>query len=220
MLFAQDRRSQPRDPVSTRYVAAVLEAVVVDRVVTIDVHNVAAYQNTFRCQTEHLEANGLLVDWFAAQAGDRPVVVVSPDAGGVHRAEDFRARLATRLGRPVNAAFAGKLRSGDVAGRCAVIVDDLIGSGTTLAHTAADCRALGAQSVYAVATHGMFFDDAAELLGGDALDAVAVTDTIPPWRVPPGALRDKLTVLDSASLFAESIARIHSGGSLTDLLLH
>ncbi|KVA14309.1 ribose-phosphate pyrophosphokinase [Burkholderia ubonensis] len=224
----KDRRTQPRDPVSTRYVAALLEAVGVDRIVTIDVHNLAAYQNAFRCPAEHLEANGLLVDWFAAQAGELPIVVVSPDAGGVHRAEDFRARLAARLGRPVDAAFAGKLRSngvvtakplvGDVRDRCAVIVDDLIGSGTTLAHTAADCRALGAQRVYAVATHGMFFDDAAERLGGDALDGVAVTDTVPPWRVPPGALRDKLVVLDSAPLFAEAIARIHRGGSLTDLL--
>jgi ribose-phosphate pyrophosphokinase len=224
----KDRRSQPRDPVSTRYVAAMLEAVGVDRVVTIDVHNVAAYQNAFRCPTEHLEANGLLVDWFAGQARDRPIVVVSPDAGGVRRAEDFRARLAVRLGRPVDAAFAGKLRSGgivtakpivgDVAGRCAVIVDDLIGSGTTLARTAADCRALGAQSVYAVATHGMFFDRAPELLGGAPLDGIAVTDSVPPWRVPPGALRDKLTVLDCAPLFAEAIVCIHGGGSVTDLL--
>ncbi|KWK38882.1 ribose-phosphate pyrophosphokinase [Burkholderia stagnalis] len=224
----KDRRSQPRDPVSTRYVAAMLEAVGVDRVVTIDVHNVAAYQNAFRCPAEHLEANRLLVDWFATQVGERRVVVVSPDAGGVHRAEEFRARLAVRLGRPVDAAFAGKLRSGgivtpkplvgDVENRCAVIVDDLIGSGTTLAHTAKDCRLLGAQSVHAVATHGMFFDDAAERLGGDALDGIAVTDSVPPWRVPPGALRDKLTVLDSTPLFAEAIARIHRGGSLTDLL--
>jgi len=99
-----------------------------------------------------------------------------------------------------------------------IIVDDLIGSGTTLAHTAADCRALGAQSVYAVATHGMFFDNAPALLGGAPLDGIAVTDSVPPWRVPPGALRDKLTVLDCAPLFAEAIACIHGGGSVTDLL--
>ncbi|WP_175813530.1 ribose-phosphate diphosphokinase [Burkholderia contaminans] len=226
----KDRRSQPRDPVSTRYVAALLEAVGVDRVVAIDVHNIAAFQNAFRCPTEHLEANGMLVEWFAAQVGERPVVVVSPDAGGVRRAEDFRARLEARIGRPVDAAFAGKLRSGGVvtpkpivgelAGRCAVIVDDLIGAGTTLARTAEDCRALGAQSVYAVATHGMFFDGAPERLGGDALAGIAVTDTVPPWRVPVGSLRDKLAILDSAPLFAEAIARIHRGGSLTDLLRH
>ncbi|MPV68368.1 ribose-phosphate diphosphokinase [Burkholderia sp. BE17] len=224
----KDRRSQPRDPVSTRYVATLLEAVGVDRIVAIDVHNLAAFQNAFRCPTEHLEANGMLVEWFAGQAGDRPVVVVSPDAGGVRRAEDFRARLETRLGRPVDAAFAGKLRSGgivtakpivgEVSGRCAVIVDDLIGAGTTLAHTAEDCRALGAQAVYAVATHGMFFDGAAERLGSGPLTAIAVTDTVPPWRVPPGPLRDKLAILDSAPLFAEAISRIHRGGSLTDLL--
>ncbi|AOI67459.1 ribose-phosphate pyrophosphokinase [Burkholderia territorii] len=224
----KDRRSQPRDPVSTRYVAMLLEAVGVDRVVAIDIHNIAAFQNAFRCPTEHLEANGMLVEWFASQAGERPVVVVSPDAGGVRRAEDFRARLETRIGRPVDAAFAGKLRSGgivtpkpivgEVAGRCAVIVDDLIGTGTTLARTAEDCRTLGAQSVYAVATHGMFFDDAPVLLGGDALAGVAVTDTVPPWRVRAGPLKDKLAVLDSAPLFAEAIARIHRGGSLTDLL--
>nr|WP_254797169.1 ribose-phosphate diphosphokinase [Burkholderia ubonensis] len=157
----KDRRSQPRDPVSTRYVAAMLDAVGVDRVATIDVHNVAAYQNAFRCPAEHLAANGLLVDWFATQVGAQQVVVASPDAGGVHRADNFRVKLAMRLGRPVDTAFAGKLCSGgivtpkplvgDVAKRCAVIVDDLIGSGTTRAHTAEDCRTLAAQSVYAVA---------------------------------------------------------------------
>ncbi|MDI3302130.1 MAG: phosphoribosyltransferase family protein [Burkholderia multivorans] len=104
----------------------------------------------------------MLVEWFASQAGERPVVVVSPDAGGVRRAEDFRARLETRIGRPVDAAFAGKLRSGgivttkpvvgEVAGRCAVIVDDLIGTATTSARTAEDCRTLGAQSVSTAST--------------------------------------------------------------------
>lgn len=214
----KDRKSQPRDPITTRYVAQLFEAVGVSRVVTLDVHNVAAYQNAFRCPTEHLEANDLLSRWFVTNADDTPLVVVSPDAGGVRRADDFRQRLAARLGRPVEAAFAGKLRAagvmtgkpivGDLAGRCAIIVDDLIATGGTIAQVAAECRTLGAVDVYAAATHGLFLGDASTRLGDGSLTGVVVTDTVPPWRVPDGVLSERLTVLDSAPLFADAIVRL------------
>lgn len=224
----KDRRSKTRDPVTTRYVAALFEAVGTDRVLTLDVHNLAAYQNAFRCGTEHLEANGLFVAHFAPLLAQREVVVVAPDAGGIKRAESFRLRLAAALGRPVAAAFAEKHRSegvvsgelivGEVAGRCAIIVDDLIGAGSTVARTAAGCRRLGAATVYAAASHGLFVGAAPQLLADEALSGLVVTDSVPPFRVPPGALRDKLVVLPTAPLFAQAIERLHGGGSLTALL--
>ena len=215
----KDRRSQTRDPVTTRYVAQLFEAVGASRFATLDVHNLAAYQNAFRIPTEHLEANGLLAQWFASHLRDRALVVVSPDAGGVRRAEDFRARLSKLLDSPVEAAFAGKLRAGgivtgkpvvgDLAGRCAIILDDLIGSGTTLSLVAGHCLALGATEVHAAATHGLFLADACEKLGNGTLASVVVTDSVAQWRVPRGAFLERLTVLDSAPLVAQAIAHMH-----------
>ena len=224
----KDRKTQPRDPVTTRYVARLFEAVGVDRVVTLDVHNLAAYQNAFRCVTENLEARALFVEHFAASLGDDEVVVVSPDAGGVKRADHFRSSLADALGRPVGAAFAEKHRAGgvvrgealvgDVDGRVAIIIDDLISSGTTLARTAANCRAHGARAVHAAATHGLFMSGADAALSDPALDRIVVTDTVEPFRVESAQLRAKLTVLPVDALVAQSIDRLHRGGSITELL--
>lgn len=224
----KDRRSQPRDPVTTRYVAAMFESVGTDRVVTLDVHNLAAYENAFRCGTENLEAAGLFVAHFLPLLAGREVTVVSPDAGGIKRAESFRLRLAAALGRPVAAAFAEKHRSesvvsgelmvGEVAGRCAIIVDDLIAAGTTILRTAAACRRLGAQAVYAAASHGLFVADAPRMLADDALTGLVVTDSVPPFRLPAGPVRDKLVVLPTTHLFAEAIERMQGGASITALL--
>jgi ribose-phosphate pyrophosphokinase len=224
----KDQKSKSRDPVTTRYVAALFEAVGTDRVVTIDVHNLAAFQNAFRCRTEHLQANGLFVDHFVPLLRDQEVVVVSPDAGGIKRADRFRQRLGAALGRPVAAAFAEKHRSegvvsgelivGDVNGRCAIIIDDMIGSGTTIARTVKACRSLGATSVHAAASHGLFTGDAPQVLADDALSAIVVTDSIPPFRLGQGKARDKLVVLSSAHLFGDAISSIHGGGSIVQLL--
>jgi ribose-phosphate pyrophosphokinase len=226
----KDRRTKPRDPVSSRYVAQLFEAVGTDRMVTLDVHNLAAYQNAFRIPAEHLEARGLFVAWFAARLQDGELVVVSPDAGGVKRAEAFRESLASALGRPVGAAFMEKHRSagvvsgeavvGEIGGRTAIIIDDLISSGTTLARAAAACKALGATRVVAAASHGMFAGSATEVLADPVLDKVLVADSIPPFRLPPTLLANKVELLDSAPLFAEAIRRLHAGGSLVDLLQH
>ena len=224
----KDQKSRPRDPVTTRYVACLFEAVGTDRVVTLDVHNLAAFQNAFRCRTEHLQANGLFVDHFAALLGDRPVVVVSPDAGGIKRADRFRQRLGAALGRPVAAAFAEKHRSegvvrgelvvGDIEGRCAIIVDDMIGTGTTIARTVRACRSRGAACVHAAASHGLFVGDAPQVLADDALDSIVVTDSVPPFRLGTGKVRDKLAVLSSARLFGDAISSIRSGGSVAQLM--
>jgi ribose-phosphate pyrophosphokinase len=224
----KDRRTKPRDPLGSRYVAQLFEAVGTDRVVTLDVHNLAAYQNAFRIPAEHLEARGLFVAWFAARLQDEAVVVVSPDAGGVKRADAFRASLARALGRPVGSAFMEKRRSegvvsgeavvGDIDGKTAIILDDLVSSGTTLARAAAACQALGAKRVFAAASHGVFAGAAAEVLADPALEKLLVADSIPPFRLPPAMLGRQVEVLDSAPLFAEAIRRLHSGGSLVELM--
>ena len=223
----KDRRSQPRDPLSTRYVASLLETAGAECVVTLDVHNLAAYENAFRIRAEHLEARKLLVDDFVPRIGSGPVVVVSPDVGGVKRAERFREALSRRLGREAGSAFLEKYRSagvvsgaavvGDIEGRTAIIVDDLISTGGTIARAVAACRSRGARAVYAAATHGIFVGDAARLVGDPGLERLVITDTVPPFRLDPALVRGKMTVLDTAPLFAEAIRRLHTGGSITDL---
>ncbi len=224
----KDRKSKSRDPVTTRYVAGLFEAVGTDRVVTLDVHNLAAFQNAFRCRTEHLEANSLFVAHFAPLLPDEELVVVSPDAGGIKRAEAFRTRLAAALHRPIAAAFAEKYRSdgvvsgealvGDVGGKVAIIIDDLISAGSTIARTAQACRNRGATRVLAAATHGLFAGSANSVLAASAVERIVVTDTVPPYRVTDPGLAAKRVELSTANLFAEAIRRIHADGSIVDLL--
>lgn len=226
----KDRKTKPRDPVSTRYVAALFEAVGADRVLSLDVHNLAAYQNAFRCHSDHLEARPILAARCAGLVGDEEVTVLSPDIGGAKRAQLFREELAARLGRPVAGGFVEKRRSagvvsgellvGDVAGRAAILVDDLIATGGTLARAAAACKGHGARRVLAVASHGLFVGQASAALSTPALDQVLVTNSVPPFRLDRGLLGHRLTILDAAPLFAEAIRRIHEGGSLVELLSH
>lgn len=224
----KDRRTKPRDPVTTRYVAALFEAAGIDAIVSMDVHNLAAYQNAFRARAEHLEARPVLARHLAAALAGHALAVVSPDAGGVKRAEALRATLQRALGQDVVLAFLEKHRSedvvsgsavvGDVRGRTAVIVDDLVSSGTTLARAARACRARGAEGVWAAVTHGLFTASAADVIADDALDRVVVTNTVPPFRLPADLLSSKVTVLDAAPLLGAAIRRLHEGGSLVALI--
>lgn len=224
----KDRKTKSRDPVTTRYVACLFEAVGCDRIVTLDVHNLAAYQNAFRCGNEHLEAKNLFVKHFAPLVGKSGVVVVSPDIGGVKRAEAFRQALSQELQRDVGNAFVEKYRSsgvvsgeklvGEVSDRIAIIIDDLISSGTTLARSAAACRQQGATRVYAAATHGVFAEASNRVLATPDLEQIVITNSIPPFRLTAREVKDKLAIVDIAPLLAESIRRLHEGGSLVDLL--
>jgi ribose-phosphate pyrophosphokinase len=221
----KDRKTKPRDPVTTRYLAALFEAVGAHRMVTLDVHNLAAYQNAFRIATEHLEARPLFVRHVEALPGE--LAVVSPDVGGVKRAEAFRQSLEQRLRRGVPAGFMEKHRSGgrvtgqtlvgEVRGRTVLLIDDLIASGTTLARAAEACHAHGAAKVIGMASHGAFTARAGEALANPALDALVITDTIPVQRLTDPAVTAKLQVLDTSALFAEAIRRLHEDGSIVEL---
>ena len=224
----KDRRSKPRDPVTTRYVAQLLEAAGADRVVTMDVHNLAAFENAFRCGMDHLEARKLFVDFLVPRLAGREAVVVSPDVGGVKRAEALRLSLSRRMGREAGMAFLEKHRSagvvsgegvvGDVSGKVAIIIDDLIASGGTLARGARACRERGATTVYALATHGLFVGEAARVFAAADIEHLTITDTVPPFRLDAELVQRKITVLDTAPLFAEAVRRMHGGGSVIELL--
>jgi len=223
----KDRKTKPRDPVTTRYVAQLFEAVGADCVVTLDVHNLSAFQNAFRCRTEHLEAAPLFIARLAPRLGDAPVAVVSPDAGGIKRADAFRQRLADALGRPIATGFVEKYRgsgalsgdsiAGDVDCRTAVIVDDLITSGNTVARAATACRGAGAVRVIAVATHGVFAAGADRVLGEAPVDEIFVTDSIPASGIASPEVRARLTVVAATGLLAEAIRRLHVGETLGEL---
>lgn len=225
----KDQQTKSRDPVTTRYVAQLFEAVGTDRLMTIDVHNVAAFQNAARCQTDHLEATQLFVDYVERTAGDAELVVVSPDIGGVKRAERFRQRLAAQLDRSVELAFTAKLRSkgvvsgpdrvlGEVGGRVAIVIDDLISSGGTMRRVADMLSRQGATEVHLAATHGVLTPDAADLFSLPSITRVIVTDSVPAGRLSDDVVGDRLVVLELGPLIAEAIARVQVGGSLADLL--
>ncbi len=226
----KDAKTQPRDPVTTRYVAQLFEAVGVDRVVALDVHNPAAFQNAFRVHTEHLTTTRLFAEHFAVLLRDAPrVAVVSPDARGVKRAERLRQALVRALGRQdIELGFLEKARAkgvmrggrlvGEVDGATVVILDDLIGTGGTLAHAASACKAAGAVRIYTAAAHGLFVGDTTALLGAGEIERIAVTDSVPPFRLAPEVAARRLTVLPAAPLLAEAIRRLHTDGSLVELL--
>jgi ribose-phosphate pyrophosphokinase len=224
----KDQRSKSRDPVATRHVARFFESVGCDAVLTMDVHNLAAFENAFRCRADNLSAAGVLAERFVALAGNDPVSVVSPDAGGIKRADRFRALLAKRLGRDVGSGFVEKYRSegvlrggqlvGDLRGSIAIVVDDLVSAGRTLARAAAACKAGGAARVFAAATHGVFAGEADAILGASALERLVVTDTIGEMRLTDPALVSRVERVSVAPLIAEAIARLHANGSFEDLV--
>jgi ribose-phosphate pyrophosphokinase len=223
----KDRRTKPNDPVTIRYIAGMFEAVGTGRVVALEVHNPAAFENAFRCPTVTLNTAPLFVDYCRGLTDER-LCVVSPDTGGAKRAELFRQTLEAVTGRAVGSAFAEKYRSagvisgdhfvGDVDGATALVIDDLISSGWTLLRAAKAARQAGAKRVLALVTHGLFMSGAEDVLADDAIDRLIVTDTAAPFRLQSKALQ-KVEMLSAAPLIAETIRRLHENESLTDLLV-
>ena len=217
----KDQRSQPRDPITTKYVARMVEGCGADGIMTFDVHNRAAYENAFRILTLNLEAMPLFVAHFAGLLRGQKLAVVSPDIGGAKRAERFRRALAAAFGEEPTAGFVDKQRAGgvvsgelfvgDVEGRSVILLDDLISTGTTLRRAALRCRAAGAKHVYAAATHGVFIGGAPALFEAGAIDGIVVGDTVCSALEATGSLPPQVTILDTAPLLAEAIAVSHSG---------
>ncbi len=225
----KDRRTKPNDPVTTRYVGAMFDSIAVNRVVTLEVHSPTAFENAFHCRTVALTGTPLFVDYVKANLANEKLAVISPDAGGMKRAELLREALEETLGKPIGKGLAEKHRSagvvsgelftGDVVGATALIVDDLISTGGTLLRTAKSARAAGAKKVIALVTHGLFMHGSADVIADPALDGVVVSDAVPPFRLEHPEKNKKLTLLPAAPLLAEAIRRLHENRSLTDLMV-
>jgi ribose-phosphate pyrophosphokinase len=223
----KDRRTKAHDPVTSRYIAQLFESVGIDAIVTLDVHNPAAFENAFRCRTVALTAAPLFVD-YVKSLKESQFCVVSPDPGGVKRAELFREALENATGLSVRKGFVDKHRSagvlsggmfaGDTKGATALIIDDLLSSGHTLLRAAKAAREAGAKGVIALVTHGLFMSGSADMVQNPAIDRFVVCDSVPLFQIGIGSVREKIDVLPTAPLFAETIRRLHSHRALDDLL--
>jgi ribose-phosphate pyrophosphokinase len=223
----KDRRTKPNDPVTTRYIGSLFETVGTDAVVTLGVHNAVAFENAFRCRTIALTSTTLFVT-FAKQLSGESLSVVSPDPGGVKRAQLLRETLEATLQRPIGSGYVDKHRSagvvsgdlfvGDAADATVLIIDDLISTGTTLLRAAQAARRAGARRVFALVTHGLFMPGSAKVIADAAIEQLVVTDAVPAFRLDD-ATRVKVKVLPVAPLLAETIRRLHENRDLADLLV-
>jgi ribose-phosphate pyrophosphokinase len=224
----QDRKVESRAPITTKYVAQMLESVGVNRVLSIDVHNLSAFQNSIRIPTDHLEAKNLITSYLAEQLKetDKEIAVLAPDSGGASRADRYCKALSTKLKRKVDLVYMAKIREGnvlhasrisdDVKGKLLIAVDDMISSGGTLAKCSETTEAGGAILWAVCATHPVFVDNINENLA--KLKKVIVTDTIPISKILE-ELKPKIKILSTTKLFAQAISRIHDhDGSISDLL--
>jgi len=219
----KDRQTKPRDPVTTRYVAQLAEAVGIHAIVALEVHNVVAFQNAFRIPTVHLDAGPLFLARAAELARDGPLAVASPDPGGVKRAQLFREALEAHMGSPCGSAFlekrrssgvvSGSLLAGEVRDATVLLIDDLISTGGTMVRAARTCLDHGARRVLAMAAHGLFDEGANEAIVDPALTSTVVSDSVPPFRLNAAA-RARIAIVSCAPLLAQAIQSLHERAAL------
>jgi ribose-phosphate pyrophosphokinase len=215
----QDKKSEPREPISARVVAKCLEAVGVDRVLTMDLHS-GQIQGFFEVPVDHMTAMPMLTQWFMDQASTEDLVIVSPDAGRVKVARNFARKIGVHWAvmekeRPAQQVAEIGYVVGNVRGKTAVLVDDMIDTAGTLCAAADTVLEEGAARVIATATHGVFSGPAYERLAyeNSRIERIIVTDTIP---LRPGA-PDNITVLSTAQTLADSIRRIFADDSVSEI---
>lgn len=213
----QDKKTKGREPISAKLVANMIERAGAERIVTLDLH-AAQIQGFFDIPVDNLMAAPTLCNYLKNQGleGDK-IVVVSPDAGGVPRAENFAKRLKSTLAviikrRPEPDVSEVTHIVGDVDGKIAVVVDDMISTGGTLVKAAEALRNKGAVDVYTLATHGIFAGDAIAQFDKSEISKVIVTNTIPRTIKSP-----KVQHLEIAQILADAIKRITSNRSVSEL---
>lgn len=225
----QDRKMTARVPISAADVARLLEAMGVDRVIAVDLH-CGQIQGFFgpRVPVDNLDAGVIGVDYFKSR-GLENAIVVSPDAGGVYRAKQFREGLNHNTHLDAGLAMIIKQRPkagqvermdlvGSVEGSDVVIVDDMIDTAGTLCQAAANLKANGAKRVFAFASHGLFSGPASDRIKRSVLEEVVVVNSVP--LKANAKTNSKIKQLSVAPLLANAIARVHLKQSVSSLFSH
>ncbi len=217
----QDKKSAPREPITAKLVASILEAAGVNRVLTMDLH-AGQVQGFFSVPVDHMTALPMFVDHFKERVYEGEIaermVVVSPDAGRAKLANHFAERLGATLAvltkqRPDHNEAEITLLIGDVAGRCAVLIDDMIDTAGTLCAGARVVKDAGATRVFAAATHGLLSGRAVERLRESVIEEVVLTDTIP---LPDEATEAEMfRVLSVNRILADSVHNVFVNESVS-----
>jgi ribose-phosphate pyrophosphokinase len=222
----KDRVTKPRDPVNTRTVARLIEAAGVQSIVTVDVHNPAAFQNAFRCPTLNIDTCRLFATEIVARRGNLPLTIMSPDGGGINRAEALRQAVEVLTNRPVGFAFAEKHRSGDkvsgslfagdVAGQEVWIVDDMIETGGTALRAARACQQRGAAAVHLLATHLLPDPAETDRLIDPSVESVTVTDSA--LILNDTGTSPQFHTLSLAPTIGQCLMRMHQGHPVSPVM--
>lgn len=219
LCFARlDRQMAFQGPVSTRSLAEFIETAGFDLVVTMDVHNLSAYQNSFRCPTLHLSAVDLFAHSIVPSMNLAEITVVSPDLGGMKRCETLCQTIREMSGYDVGLSVVMKHRIdhvvsdeiflGNVEGRSIIILDDMISTGTTIAHAVTICQRQGAKRITVAATHGLFAAEAESILQDLPIEQFLVTNTVVPYRLESERFRHSIKILDVVPVFTSLIQQI------------
>ena len=215
----QDRKVLPRAPITAKLVADMLTAAGVSRVLTVDLH-AGQIQGFFNIPVDHLYAAPVMLEYIKANYGN-DIVIVSPDAGGVERARAFAKRLNSPIAIIDKRRLAPNVAQvmtiiGDVEGKTAILLDDMVDTAGTLVMSADALKKAGSKRVFAMATHAVLSGPAIERLEKSVIDELVVTDTI-----PLGAKSScrKIRVLSVAGLLGEAIKRIHFHDSVSSLFV-
>jgi len=215
----QDRKDEPRVPISAKLIADLLAVSGADRVLTIDLH-AEQIQGFFNIPVDHLYAVPVFIDYYNEKRIEN-YVVVSPDAGRVNRVRAF----ARRMGKDIPIAIIDKRRTGpnqsnvinvigDVKGKNAIIYDDMIDTGGTIVDAAMALADKGVREIFVCAVHGLFSRNAIEKIEKAPIREVAITNTL---KIAREKKVDKLKILSIAHLLAEAIKRIHNNESISSL---
>lgn len=217
----QDRKVQPRVPISSKMVADLITAVGTNRVLTVDLH-AGQIQGFFNIPVDNLYATPVLLEYIMQNYDPSNLVIVSPDAGGVERARAFAKRLKCSI------AIVDKRRErenecevmnviGDVSGMDAILLDDMVDTAGTMTQAAQALMDKGARKISAVCTHAVLSGAAIERINNSAIDELIATNTIPMDSKKEQCR--KLTVLSVAGLIGEAIKRIHEESSISSLFV-
>ncbi|MBI2657427.1 ribose-phosphate pyrophosphokinase [Candidatus Woesearchaeota archaeon] len=207
----QDKKTKPREPITAKLVANMITIAGADRVIMFDVH-VAQVQGFFDIPSDNLDVIPLFADYIADKKL-KDIVIVSPDAGGASRARSFAKVLNAPIAiidkrRPEQNVAAVENVIGNVKGRTAFIVDDIIDTAGSITEAASILLKFGAKEVYALATHGVFSSPAVDRLNKSQIKEVVVTDTI---DIPKEKRASKLKLISIVPLLSETVKRTHEG---------